>query len=343
MARVPKGSEKPQVYYKYRPNLEGTTPLTIWTDSDYSATEHGSKLLKSLFGENTFSYPKSIHAVEQCLSVMGNRNDKNSVVLDYFAGSATTAHAVLNLNRQDGGNRKYILVEQGEYFDKVTKPRVIKSVFSSDWKLGKPKDKNGNISHCFKVLKLESYEDALNNLELTQLNTDLFDTNKQLKDDYQINYMLDMESRGSLLSTDDFKKPFDYKMKIAVDSAGAFEEQNIDLVETFNYLIGLTVDQYDYNLKEGYVRVEGTLPTGEQTLVFWRDCEQIDYDELLKKLSRFDLTPDNNPYDVIYINGDHNVPALYEKDKKEGNKKSRLKLRQIEPEFLSLMFDVEAV
>jgi adenine-specific DNA-methyltransferase len=62
-------------------------------------------------------------------------------------------------------------------------------------------------------------------LELKKPKVDLFDNNPELKDDYLLNYMLDVESRGSLLSTDDFKKPFDYTMKIAVDSAGAFEEQ----------------------------------------------------------------------------------------------------------------------
>ncbi len=324
------------IYEKARKNT--TKAKTIWSESSV-ISEQGTVVLGDM-GFTNFGFPKPVELIRKAIKI-GSSN--NSIVLDYFAGSGTTASAVIAENRIESSNRKYILIEQGEYLEGIIQPRIQKNIYSQDWKKGKPASPETGISHCFKVLKLESYEDALNNLELTQLNTDLFDTNKQLKDDYQINYMLDMESRGSLLSTDDFKKPFDYKMKIAVDSAGAFEEQHIDLVETFNYLIGLTVDQYDYNLKEGYVRVEGTLPTGEQTLVFWRDCEQIDYDDLLKKLSRFDLTPDNNPYDVIYINGDHNVPALYEKDKKEGNEKSRMKLRQIEPEFLSLMFDVEAV
>ena len=58
--------------------------------------------------------------------------------LDYFAGSGTTAHAVIDLNREDGGHRKYILVEMGDYFDTVLKPRIQKVIYSKDWKDGKP-------------------------------------------------------------------------------------------------------------------------------------------------------------------------------------------------------------
>ncbi|MDR2343464.1 MAG: site-specific DNA-methyltransferase, partial [Spirochaetaceae bacterium] len=106
------------VYYKYRPP-EGLTVSTNWIDSKYSSTEHGTGYLKKMFTDYTlFSYPKSIYAVEDSLRVMGLKN--NCLALDYFAGSGTTGHAVINLNRQDGGGRKYILVEMGEYFDTVT-------------------------------------------------------------------------------------------------------------------------------------------------------------------------------------------------------------------------------
>ena len=89
--------------------------------------------------------------------------DNNSYCLDYFAGSGTTGHAVVNLNREDGGKRKYIMVEMGNYFDDVTRPRMQKVVYSKDWKDGKPTSRDG-ISHAFKYIRLESYEDTLNNL-----------------------------------------------------------------------------------------------------------------------------------------------------------------------------------
>ena len=324
-----------------RPNT-GVQPTTHWSDSKYSATEHGTALLKKLFGtQEVFSYPKSIHAVKDCLSVCGVSDNKSSLILDYFAGSGTTAQAVIELNRQDGGKRKYILIEQGEYFERVTKPRVIKNIMSDEWKDGRFITPASNYSHCFKIIRVESYEDALNNLELKKPKADLFDNNPELKDDYLLRYMLDVESRGSLLSTDDFKKPFDYTMKIAVDSAGAFEEQKVDLVETFNYLIGLTVKHIDAQPERGFVTVTGTLPSGETCLVLWRDCEKIDYEGLNKLCDKLALNPADNEFDVVYINGDHNIPTVLTQTAEEGGETRVLKLRQIEPEFLERMFAEE--
>ena len=81
-----------------------------------------------VLSENT---AKSIYTVEQMIKM----ND-DSFVLDYFAGSGTTAHAAINLNREDGGQRKYILVEANDYFYTVILPRVKKVVFSDKWKDG---------------------------------------------------------------------------------------------------------------------------------------------------------------------------------------------------------------
>jgi adenine-specific DNA-methyltransferase len=344
LARTPRGGT-PQVYYKYRENTEGTTPLTLWTESKFSATEYGTKILKDLFGDSLFSYPKSIHAVEECLSVMGTKNVKNSVVLDYFAGSGTTAHAVISLNRA-GGKHKYVLVEQGEYFDLVTKPRVQKVVYSADWKDGKPIAKETGVSHAFKVIKIESYEDTLNNLRLcrTSAQDDLLNAlPQQAKDDYLINYLLELESRGSLLSVEKFKKPFDFTLNIAVDSAGASEPRKVDLVETFNYLIGLRVKHIDAQPQRGFVTVTGTLPSNETCLVLWRDCDVLDYEGINKLCDKLAINPADNEFDLVYINGDHNIPTVLTQTAEEGGATRVLKLRQIEPEFLERMFSVEDI
>mgnify|MGYP003384812025 FL=1 len=245
---------------------------------------------------------------------------------------------MIRLNIEDNGNRKFILVEQGAYFETVIKPRIIKLGFSDQWK-NTQLIAGVSTSLLVKVLGMENYEDALNNIELKkkQQTTNLFDSlNEEAKSDYLLNYMLDIESKGTLLSTDDFKKPFDYKMKIAVDSSGASEVQNIDLVETFNYLIGLHVNTIESNIERGYVRIEGKLPSGERALVLWRDCEKIQYDDFTKFASRFDLFAKQKTFDVIYVNGDHNLPTAFTND--EGEVTRTLKLRQIEPEFLEQMF-----
>ncbi len=87
---------------------------------------------------------------------------KTESIFDFFGGSGTTAHAVLDLNREDEGKRKFILVEMGEYFHTVTKPRVLKVIYSRDWRDGKPVSRVGS-SCLVKILRLESYEDTLNN------------------------------------------------------------------------------------------------------------------------------------------------------------------------------------
>jgi adenine-specific DNA-methyltransferase len=84
----------------------------------------------------------------------------NDIVLDFFAGSGTTAHAVFNLNRLDNGKRKYILVEMGEHFNTVILPRVKKVTFSDRWKDGKAQHGKG-ISHFVKYFELEQYENTL--------------------------------------------------------------------------------------------------------------------------------------------------------------------------------------
>ncbi len=333
------------VYYKFRPNSEGVLPLTNWIDAKYSATEHGTGYLKKYFSEyNVFSYPKSIYAVEDCLRVAGAGNE--SLILDYFAGSGTTGHAIINMNRMDNGNRKYVLIEQGEYFNTVIKPRMQKAVFSGEWNNGWPTSNNSGISHCFKVLKLESYEDTLNNLQLrrTDAQDDLLNTLPQsAKDDYLLNYQLDVESRGSLLSVEDFRKPFDYTLNIAVDSAGAFAARKIDLVETFNYLIGLRVKHINMQTARGFVTVTGTLPSGESCLVLWRDCDVLDYEGISKLCDKLGINPADKAFDVVYINGDHNIPTVLTQTAEEGGATRVLKLRQIEPEFLERMFSVEDV
>ena len=105
-------SGEPTVYIKARMNEEGMLPLTVWDDKQYSSTEYGANLLKKMFNASYFDYPKSLYAVIDSLRI-GNL-DKDSIVLDFFSGSATTAHATMKLNAEDGGNRKFILVQLPE-------------------------------------------------------------------------------------------------------------------------------------------------------------------------------------------------------------------------------------
>ena len=330
-------SESGTIYVKdYWDNSLREKPRSILEKNEYLTDTATNEIVK-LFGNKIFSTPKPLNLIK---SLADNSIQNDSLILDYFAGSGTTAHAVINLNREDDGRRKYILVEQGEYFDTVLKPRVQKVVYAENWKDGKPEaDKESSlhgVPQIVKVLKLESYEDTLNNLVLKD-NGDLFvKLNDGAKEDYLLRYMLADQSRDSLLNTDVFRRPFNYQMDIATNSAGATERMDIDLVETFNYLLGLRVHAVKDRLeKDGYLAVEGTLPDGETSLVLWRDCEKVGYESLDALLGRLKINPQDSEYGTVYINGDHNIATVWEN---ENGVTGRLKIRQIESEFMALMF-----
>lgn len=214
-----------------------------WVDSRYSANNHGTQLLNQIIPKAPASYPKSIYTVKDSV-VAGTNENKAAIVLDYFAGSGTTGHAVINLNREDGGKRKYILVEMGDYFDTVLKPRIAKVVYAKDWKDGKPTARDTGISHCFKYIRLESYEDTLNNLRFNEEpgKSQLL-KNPSLKEDYMLHYLLDVETRGSqsLLNIDAFADTTAYTLEVKKPGTDEYAARSVDLIETFNYLIGLRV------------------------------------------------------------------------------------------------------
>jgi len=141
---------------------------TVWDDPRYIAGDYGTKWLTDLgLKVRDDLYPKSVHVVEDSVRAV---SDLNSMILDYFAGSGTTGHAVINLNREDGGRRKVMLVEMGDYFDSVLLPRLKKVTFAPEWKDGKPKrlatpEDAERSPRIMKAVRLESYEDTLNNLD----------------------------------------------------------------------------------------------------------------------------------------------------------------------------------
>ena len=273
----------------------------IWTDKKYFPEFQGTNLLKEILGDNIFSYPKSIYAVEDSLKITLN---KSGNAFDYFAGSGTTGHAVINLNRADGGTRKYILVEMGTYFDTVTKPRIQKVIYSKDWSNGKPVSREGS-SHCFKYMRLEQYEDTLNNLVVSQ---NAMGTEGEFYEGFLLGYMLDLETKDSLFNLKWFENPFNMKLRITRNNE--IKEENVDLIETFNYLIGLYVEQISYPKSE-ICTVEGRTRAGKKALVIWRDCTKISNEQLNDFFTKSAYNVRDNEFDVIYVNGDNNLENLH--------------------------------
>lgn len=366
----------------YRKVREGTVtlsaPSNILDDCGTSAT--ATTEVKRLFTEKTFDTAKPVNLAKRCISLVAK--DNNSYVLDYFAGSGTTGHAVINLNREDGGRRKFILVEMADYFDTVLLPRLKKVTFTPEWKDGKPKrlptpEEAERSPRLFKVIRLESYEDTLNNLELrrTQEQQSLLDLPQAqgpdgLKEQYILRYMLDTETRGSasLLNIDAFSDPTSYKLKVKVPGSDESRWLNVDLIETFNYLIGLRVAAIsapqtfaaDFERDgEGRLRlkgrlkpdpagpnwfrsVSGTLADGRKVLVIWRkrpggedplelEKDNLVLDEWFKKQG---YSSKDSEFDLIFVNGGNNLENLKTPD-------DTWKVRLIEEDFFRLMFDVE--
>jgi len=230
---------------------EGESDFRAYDINDLSrygwgTNEDANEELHQLLGEQyAASYPKPSKLLTLLLA--SSRHSKG-YWFDYFAGSGTTGHAVINLNREDGGKRKYILVEMGDYFDTVLKPRIQKVVYSKDWKNGKPTARHTGISHCFKYLRLESYEDTLNNLRLDEnpVRKKAVAANSALKEDYMLHYLLEVETRGSqsLLNIDAFADPTAYTLEVKKPGTDEYVTRAVDLIETFNYLIGLRVIHY---------------------------------------------------------------------------------------------------
>jgi adenine-specific DNA-methyltransferase len=265
---------------------------------------------------------------------MGLRNP-NDLVLDYFAGSGTTGHAVISMIRDDEIKRKYVLVEVGEYFNTVLKPRITKIIYSSEWKEGKPVLRDG-ISQCFKYLRLESYEDTLNNLELRRSKPQqiALDQSTTFRENYFLSYMLNSESQQTLLNLDVFAHPFDYQMNIATGSVGESKPFKVELVETFNYLIGLQVKTMQ-TIRD-YKVVTGLTPEGERALIIWRDLTEKSNADLEEFFRKQDYNPRDMEFDLIYVNGDNNLENLRRPDE-------TWKVRLIEDEFMRRMFETEGL
>lgn len=296
-----------EIYKRKYLQQRGVLPRTWWDDSSYSARDNGAREIKNLFGSsNKFDFPKAVKAVKDSLLISGVEED--DIVLDYFAGSGTTAQAVIELNRQEELDLKFILIEMGEHFDFVLKPRILKSIYSDTWRKGKPVSRNG-IGYAFKYTKLESYEDSLNNITLKrpkQAQAALLDETA-FSEDYLLHYMLNFESQGSLLDLERIETPFDYQLQIASSTVGETEATPVDLVETFNYLLGLHVRSI--RKIDDAVVVRGTTREEKQILVIWRTVPEMDNDQL-NDFFKAHLAGETQEITDIYVNGDNNLANI---------------------------------
>ena len=296
---------------------------TVWSDKKYSANSYGSKLLNHILGKEKFDFPKSIHAASDSVRAACGES-RMPIVIDYFAGSGTTAHAVINLNREDGGRRKFILVEMGEHFDTVLLPRVKKIVFAPEWRDGKPdprhsltQDEIDRAPRLLQYCRLESYDDTLENIVFDDSQFDLLAAQYP---DYPLKYMLREETKNApaFLDIGALEKPFACKM--ARGDNGKREAVAVDLPETFNYLIGLRVKTrvVAHDGARRYLAFRGEAD-GAQIAVIWRDSPPPEDIAAREKDAAFVAARGfADGAQIVYVNGDsliENAVALDEKFK----------------------------
>ena len=287
---------------------------TVWDDSRYIAGDYGTKWLTNLgLKVQDDLYPKSVHTVEDSIYLS---SESDSLTIDYFAGSGTTGHAVINLNREDGGKRKFILVEMGEYFDTVLLPRIKKVTYSPEWKDGRPKrpatpEEAERSPRIVKYMRLESYEDALDGIGFDE-DAGRLDLDQRI-DGYLLKYMLKWETKQSetLLNAAKLTRPFDYRLRTHAN--GETRERTADVAETFNYLLGLNVrtrrvcddDGRRYLVYRGETREA----PGHGVAVVWRETEGWTQEDFARDRRFVDEQKLVVEGDMIYFNGDSCIPG----------------------------------
>jgi len=259
--------------------------------------------LNKLGGLN-FPYCHPVSLYETLID--GATAQSNSYVMDHFAGSGTTAHAVINLNRKDQCKRKFILVEVGEQFDTVLLPRIKKVAFSSQWREGKPLHpaEEDTSLKIIKYMRLESYEDALDSIEFEEKGAGELES---IIEDYILNYMLKWETKDckTLLNPAKLVAPFDYQLDTYTN--GKKSSQTVEVAETFNYLLGLKIQTRKVYMDENRRYLVFCGETREHpnrtTVIIWRttaDWNEADLERDRKFVKKEKIT---EGADIIYVNG----------------------------------------
>lgn len=337
---TPRGAVKQRIDHEAKREVL----FSNWVGAEFNAGTHGTAALDALGLGGEFDYPKSVKQLELALWAQ-SFGDTNRIVMDYFAGSGTTAHAVINLNREDDGTRRFVLAEVGKHFETVIKPRIAKALYSPEWSAGKAQTHDKGVAALVKYFALESYEDALNNLPAPS--GTLLDGRTAAEKDALITYALDLELGPHLLNMDAFRDPWGYTINAQLAGDAEMKRHRVDLVETFNYLIGLRVHAYgplerysadferaahadnlgrlkltgrlrrDANGPFVFQRVEGELNDGNATrvLVVWRkltDNPEKDAAVLDAWMARHRedtrQRTEHRDYHLIYINGPVTLP-----------------------------------
>jgi len=193
-----------QIFFKRRlTDYAGQRPKTTWIDKKYNATQYGTKLLEEIIGTKLFSYPKSLYAVLDTLKIMTSNDD---IIMDFFAGSGTTGHAVLELNKEDSGNRQFILIEQLDTHMNVILKRIKKVM-----EINNHKDKHFVYGELLKF-----NEEAMENIQDAKTTENMLKIWKEMVEHYFLNYDVDIKRFND--NQEEFRKlPLEKQKKLLVE------------------------------------------------------------------------------------------------------------------------------
>lgn len=227
---------------------QGLTPMTIWKYTDVGHTQDSMRELRDLFdGEKVFDYSKPVKLMKQIVRLYTNSND-NDIILDFFSGSASTAHAVLELNAEDKGNRRFIMVQLQEEtplgsearkngymtIPEIGRDRIIRAAS----KILKEHPEFINQDTGFRVLKLDSsnMKDVFYSPKETE-QLELFTLVDNVKDD---------RTSGDLL--------FQVMLELGATLDSKIEESEVDGKTIFNVGDGYLVACFDQDVSDDVVK-----------------------------------------------------------------------------------------
>jgi len=306
----------------------GSVAKTIWEDID--TTANATRNLEDIMGYKTIDNPKPTSLIQRFAQLAMHEPD-GAILMDFFAGSGTTGHAAVNLNREDGGRRRFVVVEMAEYFDTVLLPRIAKVTYTPEWKDGKPErlptdEEVERSPRLTKILRLESYGDAMHNVvaEDTQEAAEAREAaHKEAVGDeqYRLRYLvkLPLDAADTMLNLSRIEHPFDYTLEVLTEEGT--RHQPVDLPQTFNYLYGLRPQQLDTWVNAGdptekepdgraYRVTRATnREQDRRIMVIWRDMADFD-PEVERRFLEAKLGEEAHPWDEVLINGDTATPGV---------------------------------
>lgn len=315
--------------YVYKNGLEtkeGRYPLEdTWNSSDFEEL-HSNKIKRNA-AEYTPNGSDLTQKPEQLLQrIINVSSDPGDWILDYFAGSGTTPAVAFKMGR------RFVAIEMGHYFDTDTLVRM-KEVLEGRKVVGIRPSTDYARGGVIEYLRLESYEDALTNLEFrggTQPALRLEDADVE-----QLKYVLEETVRENAfatlrLSAGAFERPFSYS--IWSTSSGSAAEAAVDLPATLQYLVGAEL--------VGVASAEGSLVLharvgDDDVVMIWRDTDLVD-DDALDEIFKLHVQPRRSEISRIYVNGSNGLQRFARDDE-------HWEVLRSEEEILRLMFERDTV